>query len=333
MENFNLYEKIEAYLKGELSAEAAKTFALEITANSDLQQQVALHRLEEEAMEVLIEKDLRGKMAIWNSQKSTIDTPFAPMTAVRGGNFTRYAWAAAASVAILAAAMIWFVNRPILPNENQVVNNEQPQNQPVTPVDTTEEILFGSGISPDSTTLETVEKQKKGENNTPLTPPTSNNIPSNANKFDGIALAVAEKTYTNSDIPSYEDATASRGTNSTNNLDAAGKAYDSKQYATTIEILKNTPISDENFAAIEILAHAYFQSKDYKAAVPAFQNLLKLSGRRSQEKSEWYLLLTYLANGKVHKTDFEKLAQKIKNNKTHTYRDQTNLILNELSKK
>ena len=69
MENFNLYEKIEAYLKGELSAEAAKTFAMEIAANSDLQQQVALHRLEEEAMEVLVEKGLRGKMAIWNSQK------------------------------------------------------------------------------------------------------------------------------------------------------------------------------------------------------------------------------------------------------------------------
>lgn len=161
MENFNLYEKIDAYLKGELSAEATQAFGLEIAASADLQEQVALHRLEEEAMEVLVERGLRGKMAIWNSQKSALDTPFAPMTAVRGSNFTRYAWAAAASVAILAAAMIWFVDRSVLPNENEVVKNEQPQNQPVSPVDTTEEILFGSGISPDSTTLETVEKQQK----------------------------------------------------------------------------------------------------------------------------------------------------------------------------
>ncbi len=333
MENFNLYEKIEAYLKGELSAEAAKTFAMEIAANSDLQQQVALHRLEEEAMEVLVEKGIRGKMAIWNSQKSALDTPFAPMTAVRGGNFTRYAWAAAASVAIIVAAMIWFIDRRVLPNENEVVKNEQPQNQPVSPVDTTEEILFGSGISSDSTTLETVEKQNKGKENIPLIPPTSNNIPSNTNKFDETALTVAQEIYTNSDIPSYEDATASRGTNSTNNLDPAGKAYDSKQYAITIEILKNTPVSDENFAAIEILAHAYFQSKDYKAAVPAFQNLLKLSGRRSQEKSEWYLLLTYLANGKAYQSQFEALAKKITRNKKHEYTESARSLLKQIELK
>jgi tetratricopeptide (TPR) repeat protein len=346
MEDFNLYEKIEAYLKGELSAEAAKTFAAEIAANADLQQQVALHRLEEEAMEVVVENDLRGKMATWDSQKSALDTPsvkeaktvnrdtaFAPMTVVRGGNFTRYAWAAAASVTILAAAMVWFWDRPAVPTENQV-NQEQPQNQPVSPVDTTEEILFGSGIGPvDTTTSETVEKKGKEEKKVPLTPPTSNIVPPNTNEFDGKNRTVAEDAYAHSDVPSYKDATANRGTNSTNNLDAAGKAYDRKQYATAIDILKNTPVSDENLAAIEILAHAYFQSKNYKAAVPAFQNLLKLSGRRSQEKSEWYLLLTYLANGKAYQAQFEALAKKITDNKEHEYSASVRSLLSELSKK
>jgi hypothetical protein len=172
MEDFNLYEKIEAYLKGELSAEAAETFAAEIAVNADLQQQVALHRLEGEAMEVVVENDLRSKMATWDGQKSALDTPsvkeaqtvngdtpFAPMTVVRGGNFTRYAWAAAASVTILAAAMVWFWDRPAVPTENQAVNQEQPQNQPVSPVDTTEELLFGSPISPDST-AQTIDTTK-----------------------------------------------------------------------------------------------------------------------------------------------------------------------------
>ena len=346
MKDFNLYERIEAYLKGELSAEAAKIFAAEIAANADLQQQVALHRLEEQAMEVVVENDLRGKMATWKSQKSVLDTPsvketqtgsrntfFAPMTAVRGGNFTRYAWAAAASVTILAAAMIWFWDRPVRPTENQATKSEQPQNQSVSPVDTTEEILFGSGIRPDSTTSETVEKKKKGEKEIPLTPPTSKTVPPNTNEFDGKTRTVAEEAYAHSDRPSYEDATASRGTNSTNNLDAAGKAYDRKQYATAIEMLKNTPVSDENFAAIDILAHAYFQSKNYKAAVPAFQNLLKLSGRRSQEKSEWYLLLAYLANGKAYQSQFEALAKKITGNKEHEYSESARSLLSELSKK
>ena len=63
MADFELYEKIEAYLKGQLAPEAESAFEREIAQNKDLAEQIAQHRFEWDAMEVLIEDDLRGKMA------------------------------------------------------------------------------------------------------------------------------------------------------------------------------------------------------------------------------------------------------------------------------
>jgi hypothetical protein len=181
MNNLDIYDKIEAYLKGQLSAEAARAFEQEVSQNPDLAEQVALHRLEWDAMEVLIENSLRDKMITWERPavhfgsemsdvgsvlpKSDIETTPSVSTVVKplmtvqkGGLFTRYAWAAAASVAILVTFGFWFFNRPEQ-NIDNISRNEQPQNQPITPIDTLEE-LDGAGI--DTTQTGSVDTIKNG---------------------------------------------------------------------------------------------------------------------------------------------------------------------------
>jgi hypothetical protein len=150
MENFDLYEKIEAYLKGELSAEAVQDFEQEISQNPDLAEQVALHRLEWDAMEVLVENKLRDKMITWERPQTVAEDPSVStvikplMTVQKGGLFTRYAWAAAASVAILTTVGVWFFNRPDQKIDN-MGRTEQPRNKPISPADSLEE-LDGAGI-------------------------------------------------------------------------------------------------------------------------------------------------------------------------------------------
>ena len=183
MDNFDLYEQIEAYLKGQLSAEATRAFEQEINQNPDLAEQVALHRLEWDAMEVLIEDNLRDKMITWGrpavyfgseisdvgSVLRTSDIETTPslktvvkplMTVQKGGLFTRYAWAAAASVAILATLALWIFNPPEQKIDN-MSRTEQPKNPTVTPIDTLEE-LDGAGI--DTTQTGSVDTVKNGTN-------------------------------------------------------------------------------------------------------------------------------------------------------------------------
>ncbi len=164
-----MYEKIDAYLKGEMTAEAAKAFAQDIAQNADLAEQVDLHRLEFEAMEVLVENNLRSKMANWDksaltiggepsdadSQNPTSNTPSVStvvkplMTVQKGGLFTRYAWAAAASVAILVTFALWFFNRPEQKIDNMTRTQQLP-NKPISPNDSLEELDGAAAPLPDS---------------------------------------------------------------------------------------------------------------------------------------------------------------------------------------
>jgi tetratricopeptide (TPR) repeat protein len=332
MENFELYNKIEAYLKGEISAEAAQAFELEVSQNPELAEQVALHRLEYDAMEVLIEKDLRSQMTEWQQTKTAVLTPSvvaAPqtqMTAQRGGQFRFYAWAAAASLTLLAVAAIWYFNRPEQPPMDMTDNTPPTTTPQVNPDSLDDGMLFGGGLPADTPNTEGGVQQPQKPNL-----PNKNQAPMDFNRDKTAVLAVVEQTYYEGDVQNYEDMTAMRGVTIAANLEEAGKAYDKKDYATAINLLKNTPVSAENFMALEILAHAYFQSKNYTAAQPVFENLLKLSGRRSKEKSEWLLLLTYLANGKT--SDFDGLSRTILENKEHVYNQSAGQLVQKLGRK
>jgi hypothetical protein len=75
---------------------------------------------------------------------STVVKPL--MTVQKGGLLTRYAWAAAASVAILATLALWLFNPPEQKIDN-MTRTDQSQNKPVTPIDTLDE-LDGAGSLP-----------------------------------------------------------------------------------------------------------------------------------------------------------------------------------------
>ena len=66
MNNDKLFEKIESYLKGGLSPEEMTAFENEIKDNPKLAEAVDMHRFEWDAMEVLVETDLRDKMTQWD---------------------------------------------------------------------------------------------------------------------------------------------------------------------------------------------------------------------------------------------------------------------------
>jgi hypothetical protein len=80
MASFEHFEWIEAYLKGTLSDDEKTAFEQALNYSSDLAQEFEMHQLEWDAMEILIERDLRQQIKIWQSapvksaQQDSIDT-------------------------------------------------------------------------------------------------------------------------------------------------------------------------------------------------------------------------------------------------------------------
>jgi hypothetical protein len=310
MSDFEQYEKIELYLKKELTHDEMKAFENDIKNNPKLAEAVELHRLEWDAMEVLIEADLKKKMTEWHvpfevapsvflEKNDKNDSPLSVSSTSR--NRLNWLLGIAASLTLLTVATVWYFNRP------------QPQKPEISKTEPTQKIDTPSVFSPkiNEKTEDKIATEKPQKQDTKKV-----EIPNI--KDDKNYLAYAYAAYENEGAPTYEDMQV-RGANNENILDDAGKAYDKKDYKKAIDLLKNTPVSDENFSALEILAHAEFQSKNHKTALPVFQNLLKLSGKKSKEKSEWYLLLCYLSDYKNHKTEFNVLSESILAQKEHAY--------------
>ena len=340
MDDYTLYDRIESYLNGTLSLEETKKFEEDMSNNPKLAEMVNMHRFEWDAMEVLVENDLRGKMATWDTETasppSVKEVEKSPFLGVFVNRRFYYGLATAASVTLLITAALWLFNKPktVVP---EVVKIEKP----ILSVDTPSKTPPSEGIYDQYPPLPKGQTEKEK----PVIVETDKKSPKNKTKplelpsetptaDDKTYIAFAETAYNTHGTPNYEDMNASRGSKGDNTiLDEGGKAFDKKDFAKTISLLRNTPVTDENFTVLEVLAHAYFQNKNYKAALPVFQNLLKLSGKKSHDKSEWYLLLCYLANYNQHTSDFKTLANKILDNKEHGYFDETTQLLKQVNGK
>jgi tetratricopeptide (TPR) repeat protein len=320
MSDFEQYEKIELYLKKELTQDEMKAFENDIKNNPKLAEAVELHRLEWDAMEVLIEADLKKKMTEWHTPFEVTPSVFSEKNdkndselSVSSTSQNRLNWllGIAASLTLLTVATVWYFNRP------------QPQKPEITKIEPTQKTDTPSVFSP---ILEEKKEEKVVEKTTKKE---GEKVGLQKSEDDKNYLAYAYEAYEKEGAPTYEDMQV-RGGNNESALDEAGKAYDKKDYKRAIDLLKNTPIADENFSALEILAHAEFQSKNHKAALPFFQNLLKLSGKKSKEKSEWYLLLCYLSDYKNHEIAFESLSKSILAQKEHGYFEETKKLMSKM---
>ena len=338
MNEKELYDKIEAYLREDLSAADKKAFDAEIASNPLLAEQVEMHRFEWDGMEVILENDLRAKMVQWQEEgkKGEIILPSVKevknrIIPIEKGKTTvrrlYYGLAIAASITLLLGALLWVFTKPN-PISDVVKNDASKDTIARLPLPTPKSDKENTPIvQMDKKPIEPPVTLPKQESPKPIVP---NN---ETNRVDETTyIAFAEDAY-KEDVPDYESINTTRsGGNNVPLLEEAGKAYDSKDFTKVISLLKNTLALDENFNALELLAHSYFQQKQYKLALPLFKDLLRLSGKRTHGKSEWYLLLCYLTNYSHYKSEFAVLSQKILANSEHDYAAQTKTLLSKIQR-
>lgn len=108
--HYNNFDKIEAYLFGQMSPADREAFEQELENNEDLAAELALHQLEHRSMELLAQQSLQNNLNSWKEEKEMEATTTLKQEAkvVSFSQRRRYFQiAAAAAVLLIAGFFIW----------------------------------------------------------------------------------------------------------------------------------------------------------------------------------------------------------------------------------
>jgi tetratricopeptide (TPR) repeat protein len=316
MDNDVLFDKIEAYINNALSPAEKKAFEADIANDDDLATAVQMHRLEHDGMERILETDLRQKMKQWETE-----VPQPPDEKVEQifpkPRFRKRIVLAVLS--LLTLFVVYFVLLKPAPKVEPIKNEPikyDPTGKRLTPqvIDTGKTPIVSNESTP---SVSKPEKPIIKDNNEQITKKddviVQNNTPQTTETTDTHYLALAEEVY---EEPS---SSAIRGSSSANVLSDASDAFYDKNYQKAIDLLKSVPNTDAQYAkSLVITGHAYFKLKQYKKAIPAFQELIKI-GKPYSEDAEWYLILCYLADYSKNKSLVDLGLKAILSNALHPH--------------
>ncbi len=308
MNNEELYDKIEAYLKGNLPEEERAAVEREIQTNPEAALEFQLQQVELDAMEVMLERDLRGKIHQWLDEDEPLPPPkndtHTPSSTSRPGRL----WIAALMGAVVVLAVVawrmdWFGNQnELAPNENKPDSKEESTHQ--TP---------GQVAAQDKPT----EPEKPVD--TPNTSPEIRPAPQSPSAGGGM-MAYAGKFYKDLRLENVRKG-APTGEDQ-NPLSEAVNAYEQKQYRRAFELLNEVPEgSGYAISALEIKAHTLYHLKKYKESAAAFAAVAATELPPYAERAQWNQLVCYTAQYPATKAAFDALLAVLIADSGHTYHE------------
>ncbi len=277
------FDKIERYLRGELSEEENLAMQKAIAEDPDLAQELEFQQLELDAMDLILEEKLRNQMANWKQSP-----PPAPPSAGTQRK-TWWWWPTLTLVAI--SLLVWF-NWPFNQEQEPPTRDADHQEDP------------NDRIPPTREPNETPENPR---------PPIANDdklrikIP----EIDRAGASLAMATY---ELPEDLNGTLkSPEEGITSPLDPGLKAFLAKDYGAAIaEFNKiSASVGEEVYLrSQELLGHAYFKSKQYPRAAQVFSVLAQNQNQDFsilRQDAEWYLILSLLPNYSTNRERIEQL--------------------------
>jgi hypothetical protein len=293
MSEVDLFDKIEDYLKGRLSAEAKQAFESEMTANPAIAKEVSLHRDLFEAIPVEKDDDddleelekkpstpdvaaLRKLME--NAYQSTQEKQNKPLAF--GLSTPRIL--ALLTLLLLAIASIWWLQRDPKPTIPETAPAQR---------DTIQVQKIRDSIQNNVAKEEVLDTLK------PSLPNTSKNYAAMVRDvYDASPYAPSILMSDEPDEPN------------TTNLIKASEAYSKKQFGETVKLLQSIP-DEGRTDALKLRSHAYFRLKRYDLAALDFGTLSQSPGY--QYDADWYLLLSYAARLPKTKAQYNTQLAKV----------------------
>lgn len=281
------FDQIQDYLDGKLSSEAQQAFEAQMATDAALAEEVGVHRLEREMMDMMLEDDIDNKMQEWQKEKVQL-----PQRA-KGSNRL---WLLITIIIIGVALLLFFILR-----SNSTENSQQ------TP---------SSSIPKNETSQPQAPAQKKYNGpvaNTEEKPAKKETSPSNG-KAEMIAMAEefgGTPAFAGSFVRSAADAES--------RFDSASVLIQEKRYDAAIRLLQTIPNDDpEIYLNSHLnLGYLYFLQQNFNAAIPHFTYAASNRDYLYAESAEWYLVLANLGSGKT--AEAEKSLNKILSDAGHSY--------------
>jgi hypothetical protein len=304
--NEDIYNKIEAYLKGNLSEEERAAVEREIQTNPEAALEFQWQQVELEAMEVMLERDLRGKIHQWLDEDEPLpppenDTPTPPQTSRPGRLWIAALLGAVVVLAVVAWRMDWFDESA--PTEKTPSEKEKSTQQ--TP---------GQIAAPDEEPTEP-EDPVDTQNTSPEVRPAPQSPPAG-----GGMVAYAGKFY--EDLPLGNIRKGSPSEEDQDPLSDAVNAYEQKQYRRAFELLNEVPEgSGYAIRALEMKAHTLYHLKNYKESAAAFAAVAAKEFQPYAERAQWNQLVCYTAQYPATKAAFDALLAVLIEDSGHTYHE------------
>jgi len=276
------FEKIEAWLSGELPEAEARAFEAEIATDAALATEVERHRRGREGLDRLAEQALQGDMVRW--QESLNELPAPPADASPATRTTKWIIAGVLGLLLLVTVYWLWPSTELQPNNSPAQENLTPQTQPPVPI---------AVMPSDEPVNENKDvKQKEDKNSAQLIAMAETNL----SDLRGAILQQYGQTMGDEDEE--------------NPFFAAGlKAFKQNDLKTAkkdlLQVLKTDPYFP---SAQEMLASIYLGEKNYSKAAQCYESFVRQS---ADPASDWRLLQFYLADYQNHKPEFLKKLREI----------------------
>lgn len=304
-----VFDKIEAYLGGKMSAPDAAAFEAELAADPALADLVKTHRIERQGLEWLVERDLRAKMNAWEREAGQQE----PVATLRPTFIRRWRVAGAAALLLLGVFGWWLLRpRADIGGPPPVVTTTKPRPPAVTPPPKTARPSSRPPTgNPDDDRVAANPKPSTSRPAPSVPPPAKPQEPAPTPDYPALASSYyretdfIQKTGNGAESPGYGQA-----------LDS----YRSGRYAEVEKLLK--PLVKLNPNALktkELLAHSLYQNGRYDEAIPYFRDLSGSKDKSVAERSEWALALTLLHKMPAQKTLLNRVLDNILADPGHAF--------------
>ena len=297
------FDKIEEYLTGQMPEDRAHAFEQEAANNPQLATELELQRLEHDAMERMLERELKNKMTTSWADSPPVNPFLEKQEAKVVQMDSRKNWgvlriAAAIGGVLLVAALLWRLTS----NETNDMVNEPPKEE--TPAEPPIEEIPPTLPTGETEVVETPEEPINNKTTPkPEIKPSTKPAPPQR-KVD--YLAFANDAY---QIPAGFASGVRSGdvASEKSPLLLAAEALDKGRYTEALKLL-GPPADGDQSQVRYFRGHAYFKTGKYQSAAGQFQYMADNELMPYHQESQWYLLLSYLAQLPKTEKEFKALA-------------------------